>query len=164
MHRAGGTVLHLATVGASMKAARRDADEKGRGRTHMKPKRRRRAALKALAGAAALAAAPIARASRAPIFVLNSLDADVSVIDAETFSEIKRIPTGKEPHHLMRTPDGSSLIVANAISNDLHFLDPLTGQIQRRMRGFASVSAAWCRRTGNCGPVISAFQPGMRAE
>lgn len=137
MHRAGGTVLDLATVGASMKAARRDADEKGRGRTHMKPKQRRRAALKALAGAAALAAAPVARASRAPIFVLNSLDADVSVIDAETFSEVKRIPTGKEPHHLYLTPDEKSLIVANAAGNSLTFIDPATAQVQRTIAGIA---------------------------
>ena len=35
-----------------------------------------------------------------PIFVLNSLDADVSIIDAETYKVLRRIPTGKEPHHL----------------------------------------------------------------
>ena len=39
-----------------------------------------------------------------------------------------------------------------------------SAQIQRRMRGFARVSAAWWRRTGNCGPVSSAFQPGIFAE
>ncbi|MFO1227912.1 MAG: YncE family protein, partial [Roseateles sp.] len=36
--------------------------------------------------------------ARPPVFVLNSLDADVSVIDPASFTQIKRIPTGKEPH------------------------------------------------------------------
>ncbi|MCS6945516.1 MAG: YncE family protein, partial [Sutterellaceae bacterium] len=53
-----------------------------------------------------------AAARRHPIFVLNSLDADVSVIDPDSFTEIRRIPTGKEPHHLYLTPDERSVIVA----------------------------------------------------
>ena len=43
-----------------------------------------------------------------PIFVLNSLDASVSVIDPQRFVEVKRIPVGKEPHHLYLTPDRKS--------------------------------------------------------
>jgi len=66
--------------------------------------------------------------------VLNSRDASVSLIDQQTFSEVGRVDVGKEPHHLYPKPDGKSLIVANAISNDLHFLDPVTGQMQRRVR------------------------------
>lgn len=65
--------------------------------------------------------------------VLNSRDASVSLIDQKTFTELGRIDVGKEPHHLYPKPDGKSLIVANAMSNDLHFLDPLTGQVQRRV-------------------------------
>ena len=71
------------------------------------------------------------------LIVLNSRDADVSLIDAATFAERGRIPTGKEPHHLYPTPDGASVIVADALSNDLLFLDPVTGQPQRRVRGIA---------------------------
>lgn len=41
------------------------------------------------------------------------------------------MPTGKEPHHLMPTPDSSSLIVANSVSNNLMFVDPKTGALQR---------------------------------
>ena len=67
--------------------------------------------------------------------VLNSRDASVSLIDQKTFTETSRITVGKEPHHLYPAPDGKSLIVANAISNDLHYLDPVPGQIQRRVRG-----------------------------
>jgi YVTN family beta-propeller protein len=68
------------------------------------------------------------------LVVLNSGEASVSLIDPQTRKELRRFEVGKEPHHLMRTPDGQSLIVANAVSNDLHFLDPKTGEIQRRMR------------------------------
>ncbi|MEN9316665.1 MAG: hypothetical protein RIS35_3058 [Pseudomonadota bacterium] len=68
------------------------------------------------------------------VVVLNSRDASVSLIDQKTFTEVGRIQVGKEPHHLYPKPDGKSLIVANAMSNDLHFLDPVTGQLQRRVR------------------------------
>lgn len=70
-----------------------------------------------------------------PIFVLNSLDATVSVIDPKTFTELRRIPTGKEPHHLYLTPDEKSLIVANALSDSLLLIDPTTGDVQRTITG-----------------------------
>ncbi len=66
-----------------------------------------------------------------PIFVLNSQDADVSVIDPVTFKQVRRIPTGKEPHHLYLAPDEKTLIVANATSNSLTFIDPVTGAVRR---------------------------------
>jgi YVTN family beta-propeller protein len=78
---------------------------------------------------AALQAQPGAR----PIFVLNSLDASISVIDPVTFTERKRIATGKEPHHLYLTPDEKSLLVANALSDSLTFIDPVTGDVQRTL-------------------------------
>ncbi|MBI5258459.1 MAG: YncE family protein [Burkholderiales bacterium] len=68
-----------------------------------------------------------------PIFVLNSLDASISVIDPVSFTERKRIPTGKEPHHLYLTPDEKSLLVANALSNSLTFIDPVTAEVQRTL-------------------------------
>ena len=63
----------------------------------------------------------LAAAQAAPIFVLNSLDADVSVIDPVTWRVVKRIPTGKEPHHLYMTPDERSIIVANALGDSIVF-------------------------------------------
>ena len=69
-----------------------------------------------------------------PIFVLNSLDADVSVIDPLTWRVTQRIPTGKEPHHLYMTPDEKSVIVANAGGDSLTFIDPRTAQVQRVVR------------------------------
>ncbi len=70
-----------------------------------------------------------------PIFILNSLDANISVIDPVTWKETKRIATGKEPHHLYMTPDQKSLIVANALSDSLMFVDPKTAEVQRTVRG-----------------------------
>ena len=67
--------------------------------------------------------------------MLNSLDASVSVIDPATWTETKRIATGKEPHHLYLTPDEKSLIVANALSDTLTFIDPKTAEVQRTIRG-----------------------------
>ena len=80
----------------------------------------------AFAQTAGLANGPVA-------VVLNSRDASVSLIDMKTFAEVGRVDVGKEPHHLYPTPDGKSLIVANALSNDLMLLDPITGQMQRRI-------------------------------
>ncbi|MBL8348547.1 MAG: YncE family protein [Rubrivivax sp.] len=71
------------------------------------------------------------------MFVLNSQDADVSIIDPVTWQVRKRVPTGKEPHHLYLTPDEKSVIVANAAGNTLTFFDPLTGEVQRTLRGIA---------------------------
>ena len=76
-----------------------------------------------------------ARAAEPPIFVLNSLQADISVIDPVSWTELARIETGKEPHHLYLTPDEKSLIVANALGDSLTFVDPGTAQMQRTIRG-----------------------------
>ena len=85
------------------------------------------------AGLAALAAVGAAHTAQAagPIFVLNSQDADVSIIDSATYTQVRRIPTGKEPHHLYLAPDEKTLIVANATSNTLTFIDPTSGAIKR---------------------------------
>jgi DNA-binding beta-propeller fold protein YncE len=68
------------------------------------------------------------------VVVLNSGDASVSLIDPVDFSIRQTYPVGKEPHHLMATPDNRSLIIANATGNQLTFLDPRSGQIQRQVR------------------------------
>ena len=78
---------------------------------------------------------PPSTASAFPVFVLNSLDDSVSVINPVNWSEIKRIDTGKQPHHLYLTPDEKSVIVANALSDSLTFIDPKTAEVQRTIRG-----------------------------
>ncbi|MGF6725275.1 YVTN family beta-propeller protein [Paraburkholderia sp. GAS41] len=82
----------------------------------------------ALAIATALSA-PAAHASS--VIVLNSGEATLSLIDEATHQVTGTVPTGKEPHHLMATPDNRSLIVANSVSNNLMFVDPKTGKVQR---------------------------------
>ncbi|WP_284407305.1 YncE family protein [Acidovorax sp. SUPP3434] len=82
--------------------------------------------------ATVISAAP---SSPPPVFVLNSLEADISVIDPATWTETSRIPTGKEPHHMYLTPDEKSLVVANALADTLTFIDPKTAQVQRTVRG-----------------------------
>lgn len=72
---------------------------------------------------------------RPPVFVLNSLSADIAVVDPVGFTVVKRIPTGKEPHHLYLSPDEKSLIVANALGDSLTFVDPRTAEVQRVVRG-----------------------------
>ncbi|MDB5889719.1 MAG: hypothetical protein JWP47_550 [Polaromonas sp.] len=78
-----------------------------------------------------LSSAPLS----SPVFVLNSLDDSVSVINPVTWTETSRIATGKQPHHLYLTPDEKSVIVANALSDSLTFIDPKTAEVQRTVRG-----------------------------
>lgn len=68
------------------------------------------------------------------VVVLNSRDATVTLLDQNTYREISTFAVGKEPHHLMATPDNKSLIVASALGNELFFLDPKTGAMQRRIK------------------------------
>jgi YVTN family beta-propeller protein len=68
------------------------------------------------------------------VVVLNSGDGTVTVIDRATRKVVNTFPVGKEPHHLMSTIKEDELVVANAASNDLVFLDPLTGEVKRRIQ------------------------------
>ncbi len=65
--------------------------------------------------------------------VLNSKDDDMSLIDTTTYKVIKRVPLGKEPHHLIPTPDDRYVVVGNAAGNDLVMLDPSSGDIVKRL-------------------------------
>jgi YVTN family beta-propeller protein len=93
------------------------------------------AALTSFPAFAQTAAAPAASGITTPVFVLNSLEDSVSVINPATWTETKRIATGKQPHHLYLTPDEKSVIVANALSDSLTFIDPKTAEVQRTLRG-----------------------------
>lgn len=90
------------------------------------------------------------------VIVLNSLDATISLIDQDTLKVLKVVPTGKEPHHMFPTPDGKSLIVANSAGNQLLFLDPKSGEMQRRLTNIIdpyqlafSPDQKWFVTTGN---------------
>ncbi len=67
------------------------------------------------------------------VVVLNSGEGTVSIIDRATLTETKRVPIGREPHHLIPTLNETELVVANAASNNLAFLDPKSGEIKRRV-------------------------------
>ncbi|HTV85836.1 MAG TPA: beta-propeller fold lactonase family protein [Dyella sp.] len=69
------------------------------------------------------------------VIVLDSAQAQITLIDPVTHKVTGVIPAGKEPHHLMITPDHRSLIIANSVSNSLLFVDPHTGQIQHTLEG-----------------------------
>jgi DNA-binding beta-propeller fold protein YncE len=66
-------------------------------------------------------------------FVLDSGAAAISVVDMATLQEVRRIPVLREPHHLVLSPDGKSLLVGDTAGNEMLFLDPVTGAIQKRM-------------------------------
>lgn len=66
-------------------------------------------------------------------FIINSGGASISVIDMGTQKEVRRIPTLREPHHVALSPDGRSLLVGDTAGNQMMFLDPNTGAVQRRI-------------------------------
>jgi YVTN family beta-propeller protein len=66
-------------------------------------------------------------------FIVNSNGASVSVVDMGTLKEVRRIPALREPHHVALSPDGRSLLVGDTAGNQMLFLDPNTGAVQRRL-------------------------------
>ena len=66
-------------------------------------------------------------------FIINSRGPSISVIDMGTQKEVGRIPTLREPHHLILSPDGQSLLVGDTAGNQMMFLDPSTGAVQKRI-------------------------------
>ena len=71
----------------------------------------------------------------------------VSVVDPATFAELRRLPTGKEPHHLYLSPDEKSLLVANALSDSFTFIDPATAEVQRIVTGISTPTTCAFRPT-----------------
>ena len=65
--------------------------------------------------------------------VLNSGEASVSLIDMPNRKVIKTVTVGKEPHHLMITPDQKTLLIANAEGNDIMLMNPTTGELTGRI-------------------------------
>ena len=65
--------------------------------------------------------------------VLNSGEASVSLIDMPNRKVIKTVSVGKEPHHLMMTPDQKTLLIANAAGNDVVLMNPTTGELTGRI-------------------------------
>lgn len=76
-------------------------------------------------------AVPAAAAGLA--FVVNANGASVSVIDMSSRKELRRIPALREPHHLIPSPDGKSLLIGDTAGNQILFVDPATAEIQKRV-------------------------------
>ncbi|HVZ06317.1 YncE family protein [Rhodopila sp.] len=88
--------------------------------------------------AAALLAVPLTMAAASAhaagiAFVINSRGPSISIVDMTTKKEIGRIPALREPHHLMLSPDGRSLLVGDTSGNQMMFLDPNTGEVRKRL-------------------------------
>jgi len=84
--------------------------------------------------AAALGLVVSANARAEGIIVLNSEEASYSIIDAATRMEVQRLPIGREPHHLIPTPDGKELLIASTGTNELLVLDVRTGERRGMVR------------------------------
>lgn len=82
--------------------------------------------------AAALLAGVSAPALAKTAVVLNSDEDTFSIIDTEAYKETARTHIGRQPHHLIVTPDQKTLIIANAGGNELVFIDRATGTVQQR--------------------------------
>ena len=66
-------------------------------------------------------------------FVLNSGSASISLVDVGSEREVGQIPVLREPHHLALSPGGRELLVGDSAGNEMLFLNPGTGAIDRRM-------------------------------
>lgn len=68
------------------------------------------------------------------VYVLNSGDATVAILDAFTRQELRRFPVLREAHHLVLSPDGRDLLIADSGGNEIFIVDPATGEVRRRER------------------------------
>ena len=65
---------------------------------------------------------------RARVYVPNSDDASVSVIDPSTYNVIYTFPVGRNPQHIGPAWDLSMLYVSNDLGNSLTPIDPVTSK------------------------------------
>src|SRR5438105_2114114 len=79
-----------------------------------------------------LGASGVARADS--VIVLNSEEASYSVLSRSARIEMARMPLGREPHHLVMTPDGKEVLIASTVTNELVVLDSKTGDRRRVVR------------------------------
>jgi len=89
------------------------------------------------AAASALVLPRLTRATALPsglVFVLDSRDATISVIDAARGEVVRKTATLREPHHLVYSPDRAEIIVGDSAGNEFLFLDPDTGAMRRSLR------------------------------
>ena len=80
------------------------------------------------AAAAAGHLAPRAAAARPLVYVPNSHDGTVTVIDPRSYRVLRTFRTGMLPQHVVPSYDLSTLWVANNLGNTLTPIDPATGR------------------------------------
>jgi DNA-binding beta-propeller fold protein YncE len=68
------------------------------------------------------------------VIVLNSEDASYSVISRSQRAELTRLPVGREPHHLIASPDAKEILIGSTATNELLVLDSKTGERRRVVR------------------------------
>jgi DNA-binding beta-propeller fold protein YncE len=68
------------------------------------------------------------------VLVLNSEDASYSILSRSQRIELKRFPIGREPHHLIATPDGNEILLGSTATNELLVLDAKTGERRTTQR------------------------------
>jgi YVTN family beta-propeller protein len=80
------------------------------------------------AGTGAGALAPIAARALPLVYVPNSHDGTVTVIDLRSYRVLRTVATGALPQHVVPSYDLTTLWVANNLGNSLTPIDPVTGQ------------------------------------
>ena len=76
------------------------------------------------------------------VLVLNSDEASYSVISRSSRTEIARHPVGREPHHLIVTPDGKEVLIGSTVTNELLGLDIKTVDGSSRTSSIPTISAS----------------------
>jgi len=76
-----------------------------------------------------LGASSAARADA--VLVLNSEEASYSILSRSSRIELARHPVGREPHHVIVTPDGKEMLIGSTATNELLGLDIKTGERKR---------------------------------
>ncbi|MDP2373536.1 YncE family protein [Reyranella sp.] len=65
------------------------------------------------------------------VLVLNSEEASYSILSRSSRTELARHPVGREPHHVIVTPDGKEMLIGSTATNELLGLDIKTGERKR---------------------------------
>lgn len=68
------------------------------------------------------------------VLILNSEEASYSILSRSTRTEVARLPVGREPHHLIVSPDGKEVLIGSTATNELLSLDIKTGERKRVVR------------------------------
>ena len=67
------------------------------------------------------------------VYVLNSTDPSIVKIDSRTGEEVRRIEGLREVHHLVLSPDGKELLIADSVGNEILFVEPASGTAARSL-------------------------------